>query len=204
MWPPSPNSTFVHLAAADNPRRRTHPEGELPPGLLLALDASAAIPLKIAETPEPVSWRGNRAPVLPPPPAVDFRGGLTYRAPRELPPRHNVVAGFRTLKPPLPTPTALLARDETAVAEPAWRDLTAITASTARGPGAPTLQPPHQLLAAHAPVGTHAPAAPRSVDAARRALTRRVLERGRVDSPPRHRWGTYRSLAITVSDGRPR
>ena len=123
MWPPSPNSTFVHLAAADNPRRRTHPEGELPPGLLLALDSSAAIPLKIAETPEPVSWRGNRAPVLPPPPAVDFRGGLTHRAPRELPPRHNVVTGFRTLKPPLPTPTALLARDETAVAEPAWPGL---------------------------------------------------------------------------------
>ena len=90
------------------------------------------------------------------------------------------------------------------MAEPAWRDVTALTASTARGPGAPTLQPPHQLLAAHAPVGTHAPAAPRSVDAARRALTRRVLERGRVDSPPRHRWGTYRSLAITVKDGRPK
>ena len=79
MWPPSPTSTFLHLAAGDNPRRRTHPEGE---GLLLALAASAAIPLKVADAPEPASWRGNRAAAPPLPPAVDFRGGLPHRAPR--------------------------------------------------------------------------------------------------------------------------
>ena len=207
MWPPSPTSTFLHLAAGDTPRRRTHPEGE---GLLLALAASAAIPLKVADAPEPASWRGNRAAAPPPPPAVDFRGGLPHRAPRELPPR----AGFRTLKHTLPSPTVLLARDETAVAEPSWRDLTAFTASPPAGRGGPALQPPHQLLAAHAPIGTqaHAAAAPRPADAARRALTRRVLERGwptYSEDAQRHRWGTspsgtYRSLAITVSDGRPR
>ena len=207
MWPPSPGSAFLHLAAGDNPRRRTHSEGE---GLLLSIASSAAIPLKVAGAPEPASWRGNRAAAPPPPPpSVDFRGGLPHRAPRELPPR----AGLRTLQHTLPAPTVLLVRDETAVAEPSWRDLTAFTASTARKPGGPTLhQPPHQLLAAHALVGTqaHTAAAPRPVDAARRALTRRVLERGwptPSQDAQRHRWGTsstYRSLAITVNDGRPR
>ena len=151
MWPPSPSSTFLlHLAASDHPRRRTHSEGE---GLLLALASSVAVPLKVANAPEPASWRGNRAAALPP------RGNRA--------------------------------------------------ASTARGPGGLTIQPPHQLLAAHAPIGTqaHAAAAPRPADAARRALTRRVLER-RWPSPSedaqRHRWGTNRSLAIAVSDGRPK
>ena len=148
MWPPSPSSTFLHLAAGDNPRWRTHSEGE---GLLLALASSAAVSLKVADTPEPASWRGNRAAALPP------RGNRA--------------------------------------------------ASTARGPAGLTIQPPHQLLAAHAPAGTqaHAAAAPRPVDAARRALTRRVLERGwpsPSEDAQRHRWGTNRSLAIAVSDGR--